>query len=375
MPKPKITESDLCRAAKRLRCSTAEVETVGEVESRGEPFYADGFPVILFERHKFHSFTKGVFDQSHPHLSNKKAGGYGKAGQNQQNKFNEAFALSPTAAMKSCSWGRFQIMGFNYGMCGFESVGAFVDAMKESEGKQLDAFVGFVITAGLADELREHDWAGFARGYNGASYKKNQYDTKLAKAWDKFKKRKIHCNGSAPVSQTTALTTAENSEAQSSTSDQQAPSNGTVKVEITPEGGVKASTTEGSDPAAPKERIAVVKTAPQKWYAGIGAKITGVVTGNSVFQWAWARIEQFQEWSVPMWVWFTISGLVVGGSLIWILTEIMENRQENRRQKELDELLVKENSTNENLVQLIPFDEAEIYRAKKFKIITRGEKI
>lgn len=180
-------------------------------------------------------------------------------------------------------------------------------------------------------------------------------------------------NGSAPISQTTALSTADNSEEQSSTSDQSAPSNGTAKIEITPEGGIKASTTEGTP--QPKERIAVVKTAPQKWYAGVGAKITGVVTGNSLFQWVWARVEQFQEWSVPMWVWFTISGLVVGGSLIWILTEIMENRQENRRQKELDELLVKENSTSENLVQLIPFDEAEIYRAKKFKIITRGEKV
>lgn len=30
--------------------------------------------------------------------------------------------------MKSCSWGKFQIMGFNYEDCGFSTVGAFVDA-------------------------------------------------------------------------------------------------------------------------------------------------------------------------------------------------------------------------------------------------------
>ena len=155
------------------------------------------------------------------------------------------------------------------------------------------------------------------------------------------------------------------------------PTNGTsnVKVEITPEGGVKASTTDSSEPPAPKERIAVVKTAPKKWYAGIGAKISSVVVGNSLFQWIWARVEQFQEWQVPAWAWYTISGLVAAGSLIWIGNVIMDNRQENRRQKELDELLVKENSTADNLVQLIPHDEAELYRLRQFKIITRGEKV
>lgn len=172
--------------------STAEIETVAEVESRGEAFYDDGFPVILFERHKFRKFTEGKFNKSHPAISGP-AGNYGKPGQNQQNKFNRAFALDPIAAMKSCSWGKFQIMGFNYAMCGYDSVGDFVDAMKESEGKQFDAFVNFVISAGLADELRAHKWEAFAEGYNGPDYKKNDYHNKLPKAFAKFSKRKIHC--------------------------------------------------------------------------------------------------------------------------------------------------------------------------------------
>jgi len=77
-------------------------------------------------------------------------------------------------------------MGFNHAMCGFDSVGAFADAMKESEGAQLLAFVGFVKSAGLSDELRNKNWAAFARGYNGAAYKKNNYDTKMAAAYKKF---------------------------------------------------------------------------------------------------------------------------------------------------------------------------------------------
>lgn len=84
--------------------------------------------------------------------------------------------------MMSCSWGKFQIMGFNYAVCGFTSVGAFVDAMKESE-ENTDAFVEFIISEHLADELRRHDWKGFARTYNGAGYAENKYDTKMAAAY------------------------------------------------------------------------------------------------------------------------------------------------------------------------------------------------
>lgn len=184
-----LTEQDFEIAAKKLRCEIASVKAVAEIESLGKGFYADGFPVILFERHVFRKYTQGRYNKSHPHLSGA-AGNYGASGQNQRNKFNEAFALNPIAAMKSCSWGKFQIMGFNHAVCGFDSVGEFVDAMKKSEGEQLLAFVNFVINNNLADELRKKNWAKFAKGYNGAGYKKNNYDVKLAAAYRKYAAQK-----------------------------------------------------------------------------------------------------------------------------------------------------------------------------------------
>lgn len=188
-----LTNNDYCRAAKRLACEVAAIKAVDDTESKGKGFYPNGFPVILFERHKFRKYTGGRYNKTHPHLSGS-AGNYGKQGQNQINKFNEAFALDPTAAMQSCSWGRYQIMGFNHRACGYATVREFVDAMKESEGKHLDAFVGFIISEHLADELRRHDWKGFAEAYNGAGYKDNRYDTKMAKAYAKYAKEKIDCN-------------------------------------------------------------------------------------------------------------------------------------------------------------------------------------
>lgn len=182
---PQLTDADFRRAAKRLRCEVAAIKAVSFVESRGNGFYSDGFPTILFERHIFRKYTQGRYNRTHPHLSGS-AGNYGAAGQNQRNKFNEAFSLNPRAAMMACSWGKFQIMGFNHTACGFSTVGAFVDAMKESEGRHLDAFVEFVISNSLEKFLRKLDWASFANGYNGEGYRKNKYDTKMAAAYRRF---------------------------------------------------------------------------------------------------------------------------------------------------------------------------------------------
>jgi hypothetical protein len=145
-----------------------------------------------------------------------------------------------------------------------------------------------------------------------------------------------------------------------------------VKAEITPEGGVKVESTEGTP--QPKERIAVVQSKPQTWFSRVSAKITGAVTGNALFQWIWVQMEKIQGLSVPDAVWIIVSLTLGIGSLLWIIHEIIETWRLNKYQENIDNLLVKENSTPDNLVQLIPADEAELYRMRGFKIITRGEK-
>jgi N-acetylmuramidase len=58
--------------------------------------------------------------------------------------------------------------------------------MYVSEANQLDSFVRYVLTNGLAKHLRNKSWAAFAEGYNGKDYKINNYDKKLAAAYKKF---------------------------------------------------------------------------------------------------------------------------------------------------------------------------------------------
>lgn len=208
-PQVGLTEEDFTSAAARLGCSVAQIRAVDEVESGGGWFldvrqeildvdgpggFIDGpnLPKILFEAHVFDRETGGRFRNSHPNLSSAK---WNRAlyvgGQGEWTRLYKAMELDRVAALKSASVGRYQIMGFNYKAAGFATVEAYWDAMKESEAKQLAAFVTYIVNAGLGDELRKisnvhADCIPFAKGYNGAGYAANNYHVKLAKAHKKW---------------------------------------------------------------------------------------------------------------------------------------------------------------------------------------------
>jgi hypothetical protein len=182
-----LSTDDYLRAAARLKVDVATLLAVCRVESRGKGFNPDGSPVILFEGHVFFRYTKGSFTETHPDLCYRQwtRKYYGKTWQEEQDRFTRALRLDPVAALMSTSWGLFQLMGFNYALCGYRQVWDFADAMRDSEGKQLDAFVGYVIHTGLDGPLRQKRWADFAVKYNGANFRANQYDTKLALEYEK----------------------------------------------------------------------------------------------------------------------------------------------------------------------------------------------
>ncbi|WP_289641173.1 N-acetylmuramidase domain-containing protein, partial [uncultured Muribaculum sp.] len=86
-------------------------------------------------------------------------------------------------------WGMFQIGGFNWKKCGAESPVDFARRMSTSEKEQLELFVNFLKSNNLAKYLKAKNWAGFALRYNGPSYAKRGYHTRLAKAYSKYKKQ------------------------------------------------------------------------------------------------------------------------------------------------------------------------------------------
>lgn len=187
---PRLTDDDFKEAAKELKCEEACVRAVCEVEAGKEGFLESRKPKILFEAHVFSRLTKGMYDKDHPRVSVRTAAQARplyQGGEKEYDRLLEAAKLDQRAALQSASWGRFQIMGFNHQAAGHDSVEAFVAAMYKSEREHLRAFVKFLEAKKLTEALREKRWEDFARGYNGAGYKANRYDEKLAAAYRKYK--------------------------------------------------------------------------------------------------------------------------------------------------------------------------------------------
>ena len=198
-PAPKaskaLTEEAIREAANNLGVDVACVKAVAEVESLGNGFNSTGMVKILFERHKFYKFIAQKYGTPkanqlaamHPDICSPKAGGYTSSTATEHKRLDKAIAIDRECAMKSASWGRFQVMGFNHAAAGFSNVEDFCVAMWKSEDEHLRAFVNFIkADANMHRHLKNRNWAAFANAYNGPAYAQNKYDTKLAAAYRKY---------------------------------------------------------------------------------------------------------------------------------------------------------------------------------------------
>lgn len=187
----KLTPPGIARAAALIGCDLPAMQAVIAVEAVGEGFLPDGRPKILFERHKFHQLADpsqvGQWAKTVPDICNPKAGGY-KGGAGEYSRLYRAVQLDGHAAVMACSWGIGQVMGFNWKLAGERSLMGFLLAAHHDEDAQLMLMAAFIRSVGAADELCRHDWAGFARLYNGAGYARNAYDTKLAAAYQRARR-------------------------------------------------------------------------------------------------------------------------------------------------------------------------------------------
>ena len=182
-----LTEQNFSDAASVLSIEVAAIKAVAEVESMGAGFLDDERPKILFEAHIFSSKTGHQYDESHPNISSLKWNkSLYKGGAKEYDRLAEAITLDSNAALQSASWGKFQIMGFNYKICGWPDVEKFVTDMYIDESQHLKAFMGFITSNNLIKFLKYKDWASFAKGYNGPQYAQNEYDVKIKIAYEKF---------------------------------------------------------------------------------------------------------------------------------------------------------------------------------------------
>ena len=186
----KLTDEDFRIVAEELGVEVAAIKAVVSIEAGTamKGFWAPGVPVVNFERSMYNRYRNSV--RSPGSMGEKVPQGLAGYALQEWTQLVNARKVNADAANMGTFWGMFQIGGFNYRLCGCESVGEMVTLMSYSELEQLELFATFIENAGMLPDLKAKNWAGFARKYNGASYARRGYHTKMAAAYRKFSAQK-----------------------------------------------------------------------------------------------------------------------------------------------------------------------------------------
>ena len=181
-----LTPNDFLRASRLLKCDVSAIQAVAEVESNEGGFNPDGSLIMLFEPHIFWKQLRKRDIRPELYANRKEYKNilspvwnpnlYPKSQKERYDQLELAAKIHPEAAYESCSWGMFQILGRNATAIGYESARQMIEEFKKGVTEQLTGFIRYILAYYLDDELRNHDWKAFARGYNGPEYWKNKYD-------------------------------------------------------------------------------------------------------------------------------------------------------------------------------------------------------
>ena len=185
----RLEDIDIPRIGHRIGVGEDELHALMEVEAAGSGFDSRNRPKMLFEPHVFYRNLRGQ-DRARAVEAGLAYRSWGEQPYPRDSypRLLSAIEIDETAALKSASWGRGQILGENYSMVGYESVQAMVLAFMADEENHLEAMVQFVIASGIDDDLRAHRWEVVARVYNGPGYARHGYHTRLAAAYRKWQR-------------------------------------------------------------------------------------------------------------------------------------------------------------------------------------------
>lgn len=183
----RLTDDDYRQVAEELGIEVAVIKAVVRIEAGAklEGFWAPGVPVANYSASLYNRYAKK--HKGRKIADEKVPDGLKGYALKEWTALVNARKKNADAADMGTYWGMFQIGGAHYKLCGCESVEEMVEKMSESEHSQLKLFATFIKNAGMLESLRKKDWASFARKYNGPSYARRGYHTRMAKEYAKFR--------------------------------------------------------------------------------------------------------------------------------------------------------------------------------------------
>lgn len=195
----RLTDEDFREVAEELGVEVAAIKAVVEIEAgtKHEGFWANGKPIINFDLSMFRKFAArnkinlSRYQRSHAVVFAKpNRARYGTYQAAQQARLDAARTIDDKTAIEGTFWGMFQLGGFNWKVCGTSSPDEFVRLMSRSERDQLELFAEFIRETGMLPLLKAKNWSAFARRFNGPTYARRGYHTRLARAYAKHKAKK-----------------------------------------------------------------------------------------------------------------------------------------------------------------------------------------
>lgn len=105
----------------------------------------------------------------------------------QLTKLEESKKIDFDSAIKSCSWGKFQVLGKTYNWL-YKTPKELEEAMNMCEIQQMAYFKEYLKNVnGMISAMKNKDWEKIAELYNGKNYKDWGYDTKMKDTYKSIK--------------------------------------------------------------------------------------------------------------------------------------------------------------------------------------------
>ncbi|MCH6203752.1 N-acetylmuramidase family protein [Brucella ciceri] len=190
------TIAALTMMANEAKIEPAALLAIAEVESGGRALHnvnGGKEPAIRFEGHYFDRRLSGrLREYARSNGLSAPIAGRIRNPKSQGERWlllERAMGLNKKAALESTSWGLGQVMGAHWEWLGYATVDDLVAEARGSVAGQARLMLRFIEKAELLEVLKARNWREFARRYNGPAFARNEYDKRMAEAYQRWQKQ------------------------------------------------------------------------------------------------------------------------------------------------------------------------------------------
>lgn len=164
------------------------------LEKKSPAFLPDGKPGIIFQGHRFWKELKKrnidpvPLSEKYPEIVypnyNRK---FILRGEKEYDRLEKAKLIHKEAAYLSTQWGMFNLDGYSFKECGFNSVNEMVHQFYKTEKEQFIAFLNYLKARQAIDDIRKSDWLSYGKKVHGKNFNSEKFIRKMEEKMNELK--------------------------------------------------------------------------------------------------------------------------------------------------------------------------------------------